>query len=539
MPRAAPAAPSVVRVEVDDERLVLRVDQVVGARRADLAHLGRARGRRERDGLRRCGRPRARRPSASASSAPRSAGRDCDEEARPPSLPAAPPTFGPAEPEAAAGGSSIARGSARDELDRRLVALLAGLAPGDEPVLLEQNGARGRVLVEQPRDPPRHVEAGPLVVEPDDLVAELLLGERAAARASTSARSRRPDGCGRRAPPGRRRGGASRSTAAAGRAGVAQRSRYVDHRRRRPSRSRSRSGSSSSSRSPGKPAAVIVARSVPEPFTQSDARLPAGVVATSSPWPTCCRRRWFASADPRRAGSSGRRARRAPPRPPRPSSVPAVRRRRDPAQDAERAAHALISRSALAARARRSAPAPRASPPTPAGSYVRRGERRAERPRAPPPATRSRRARSPGRAGFRAGSPPRARRGPDSPAASAVQAQSSSFRAPPPTTCSSSGSAPVTPREQLDRLRVLAAQGSRACSGRSRRRRRALLARPAQKSRSGAACRPAPRRPGHPGRSNDRSGGAASASSTSSVERVAPAPLPPRRAGTRATATDR
>ena len=40
-----------VRVERDDERLVLRVDQVVGARRPDLAHLGRARRRREHDGL--------------------------------------------------------------------------------------------------------------------------------------------------------------------------------------------------------------------------------------------------------------------------------------------------------------------------------------------------------------------------------------------------------------------------------------------------------------------------------------------------------
>ena len=36
-------------VEVDDERLVLRVDQVVGARCPDLAHLGCAAGRCERD----------------------------------------------------------------------------------------------------------------------------------------------------------------------------------------------------------------------------------------------------------------------------------------------------------------------------------------------------------------------------------------------------------------------------------------------------------------------------------------------------------
>ena len=62
------------------------------------------------------------------------------------------------------------------------VALLARLAPGDEAVLGEEDRARGRVLVEQLRDPARHVEARPLVVEPDRLVAELLLGEPAPVR---------------------------------------------------------------------------------------------------------------------------------------------------------------------------------------------------------------------------------------------------------------------------------------------------------------------------------------------------------------------
>ena len=47
----APSAPSVRRIEIDDERPVLRVDQVIRAGRADLAHLGRAVGRRERDRL--------------------------------------------------------------------------------------------------------------------------------------------------------------------------------------------------------------------------------------------------------------------------------------------------------------------------------------------------------------------------------------------------------------------------------------------------------------------------------------------------------
>ena len=40
-----------LRIELDDERPVLRVDQVVGARRADLAHLGRAQRGGERDRL--------------------------------------------------------------------------------------------------------------------------------------------------------------------------------------------------------------------------------------------------------------------------------------------------------------------------------------------------------------------------------------------------------------------------------------------------------------------------------------------------------
>jgi len=44
-------------------------------------------------------------------------------------------------------------------------------------VLLEQDGARLRIGLEQLRDPARHGEAGALVVEPDDLVAERLLGE--------------------------------------------------------------------------------------------------------------------------------------------------------------------------------------------------------------------------------------------------------------------------------------------------------------------------------------------------------------------------
>ena len=48
-------------VERHDQRLVLGVDQVVGARRADLAHLGRARPTRRKRRPRGSGRPRARR----------------------------------------------------------------------------------------------------------------------------------------------------------------------------------------------------------------------------------------------------------------------------------------------------------------------------------------------------------------------------------------------------------------------------------------------------------------------------------------------
>src|SRR5437763_1700518 len=71
---------------------------------------------------------------------------------------------------------------AGDVLDRPLVALLARLTPGDERVPLEQDGPRRRVGVEQLCDPPRHGEPRPLVVEPDRLVAERLLGETAPVR---------------------------------------------------------------------------------------------------------------------------------------------------------------------------------------------------------------------------------------------------------------------------------------------------------------------------------------------------------------------
>ena len=120
---------------------------------------------------------------------------------------------------------------------------------------------------------------------------------------------------------------------------------------RRPSRSRSRSGRSSSRRSAAKPAAVIVARSVPEPLTQSDARLAARVVDGDALQPTCCRRPGSRARGRRRAGSSGRRAPRAPTEAGGRVGVPAVARGRDRRRG--RRSSPALTRSSLVA------PAPR------------------------------------------------------------------------------------------------------------------------------------------------------------------------------------
>ena len=160
---------------------MLRVDQVVGARRADLAHLGRARRGRERDGLgaavdlehdavgvgeqraaergerlRRGGRPRVASPSSAT--------------LRPPS---------PKRPSPAA---SIASRGARDELDRARGSSPRRVSPQVTSPCFSSSTARAAgLLLEQLGDAARHVEAGALVVEPDGLVAERLLGELAAA----------------------------------------------------------------------------------------------------------------------------------------------------------------------------------------------------------------------------------------------------------------------------------------------------------------------------------------------------------------------
>ena len=138
-PRAS--SPRAVRrgVELDDERPVLRVDQVVGAGRADLADLGRALRRRERDRLGAAvdleDHAVARRGRRAARAAPRRAAHSArsSETAS---------TFGPPSPKRAVGRARDHLCRARDELDRRAVALLVRLAPGDEPVLLEQDGPR-------------------------------------------------------------------------------------------------------------------------------------------------------------------------------------------------------------------------------------------------------------------------------------------------------------------------------------------------------------------------------------------------------------
>ena len=120
-------------------------------------------------------------PSASASRAPRRAGR------APASRSSASAVrersdLDPAEAGPPSGRLSDRVGGAADELERAPVALLAGLAPGDEPVLLEQNRPRALLCLQELRDPARHVEAGPLVVEPHRLVAERVRREPSSVR---------------------------------------------------------------------------------------------------------------------------------------------------------------------------------------------------------------------------------------------------------------------------------------------------------------------------------------------------------------------
>ncbi len=87
-----------------------------------------------------------------------------------------------AKPEPTAAGSVERRGGTGDELDRVSVALLRRVAPGDETVPLEQHSACRGIRLQQLGDSLRHVEARPLVVEPDSLTAERFLRQAATVR---------------------------------------------------------------------------------------------------------------------------------------------------------------------------------------------------------------------------------------------------------------------------------------------------------------------------------------------------------------------
>ena len=176
----AQSRPQLVRavarcVEVDGERPVLRVDEVVRAGRADLAHLGPAHRRGEGDRL------------GAAVDPQDGAGRLREQGAAEGRQRRGQQVLGllvverrrlrPTQPEARAGRPANRLGGARDDLERCGIALAARLAPGDETVLLEQHGARPRILAQELGNALRHGEAGALVVEPDGLGAERLVGE--------------------------------------------------------------------------------------------------------------------------------------------------------------------------------------------------------------------------------------------------------------------------------------------------------------------------------------------------------------------------
>ena len=115
-------------------------------------------------------------PGASASRAPRRIGSVAASRSSASSSSSG-GAFGPPSPKRGPAARRIAFGGARDELERRGIALAARLAPGDETVLLEQHGARAGILAQELGNALRHGEAGALVVEPDGLGAERLVGE--------------------------------------------------------------------------------------------------------------------------------------------------------------------------------------------------------------------------------------------------------------------------------------------------------------------------------------------------------------------------
>src|SRR4029450_9735977 len=122
-------------------------DQVVGARRADLAYLGRSCRRGECDC---CGAPvdlehDAFRIGEERAAERRKRLRQEGEALALPELRARPA----AQTEPAAPGRVHRLGSSRDELDGAPVCLLGGAAPRDEAVALEQDGTGGRMRVEE------------------------------------------------------------------------------------------------------------------------------------------------------------------------------------------------------------------------------------------------------------------------------------------------------------------------------------------------------------------------------------------------------
>ncbi len=165
------------------------------------------------------------------------------------------------------GGQAQVLARPADELERELVGLLVGLPPGDETVVGKHDGTRAGEL----GDVLRELEPGPKIWHDDDIRRRAPRAppprDRERSRASRSRRRAR----GRRAQPAGTRAAASRSKAAA------PRGRPGSARGRRPSPRRSsppvaRRGSRSSSHSPGKSAAVQVARSEPLPLIRSERR---------------------------------------------------------------------------------------------------------------------------------------------------------------------------------------------------------------------------------------------------------------------------
>ena len=183
--------------------------------RADLAHLGvvRAEANATASGVRSTSRIDA----AGVREQVRLGARAERREQRSARSPPRPAAFDPQAEAARSAARSIARAARPTNSIVASVALLAGPAPGDEPVLVEQHRAGGRVLLEQPRDPARHVEARPLVVEPD---RSRRRSPRSASVAPFRRRGERDHRVGMGVvdlgAPERTRAAASRSTVAAG-----------------------------------------------------------------------------------------------------------------------------------------------------------------------------------------------------------------------------------------------------------------------------------------------------------------------------------